>query len=89
MARPEPSFFPWPTDVAASTESLTVRLLRWSATALLVGTWSIAKFTRPRRGALIALESGITLVLVFVYIKLGSLYFVGEDRFGPGSQTGR
>ncbi len=46
------------------------RLLRWACTAVAATAWSVARFAKPGRSMLIALESGVTLVLVLAYIHV-------------------
>jgi serine/threonine-protein kinase len=49
-------------------------LLRWAVTVSLAALWLLTRFARPGRLALGALESGVTLGLVWVYIHLALTY---------------
>jgi serine/threonine-protein kinase len=57
--------------------SLSFTVIRWGITVFLAAAWSFVRFARPGRAALIALESGITLGLVPVYVHLAHAYFSG------------
>jgi serine/threonine-protein kinase len=57
--------------------------LRWAVMVVLAAGWSFVRFAKPSRPALIALESGITIGLVLVYIHLGSTYFTAQPSYGP------
>jgi hypothetical protein len=54
-------------------------ILHWGTSILLAAGWAFARFARPGRTTLIALESGVTMVLVFLYVHLTSALPV----FGP------
>jgi len=59
-------------------------LLRWGATVLVAAGWSFAKFAKPNRLTLIALESGVTISLVLVYVHLALTYLSGVlQSHGP------
>jgi len=63
---------------------LSARILRWAITVVVAAGWSFARFAKPNRLTLIALESGITLGLVPVYIDLATTHMSGpEAAFGP------
>lgn len=60
-------------------------VLRWAATGIMLAGWAAARFGRPGRVALVALESAVTLMLVLVYIQLGTAYLDSvEPSYGPG-----
>jgi serine/threonine-protein kinase len=63
---------------------LSARVLRWAVTVVVAAGWLLARFAKPNRLALIALESGVTLGLVPVYINLATTHTSGpEATFGP------
>ncbi len=57
---------------------------RLAVTVVLAAGWSFARFARPSRPALVAVESGVTLGLVLVYIHLALTYMSGVlPSYGP------
>jgi serine/threonine protein kinase len=63
---------------------LSARVLRWAVTVAVAAGWSFARFAKPNRLTLIALESGVTLGLVPVYINLALIHTSGPTAaFGP------
>jgi len=63
---------------------LRFAILRWASTVFVAAGWSFAKFARPSRPTLIALESGVTIGLVLVYIHLASTYLSDVlPSYGP------
>jgi serine/threonine-protein kinase len=63
---------------------LSARVLRWAVTVGVAAGWAFARFAKPNRLTLIALESGVTLGLVPVYINLATTHMSGPmAAFGP------
>jgi serine/threonine-protein kinase len=59
-------------------------VLRWAVTVVLVAGWFVARFAKPSRATLIALETSITLGLAFLYVHLSLTYAsVWQPSQGP------
>lgn len=59
-----------------------VVFLRWTVTIVLAAGWLFTRFAKPNRPTLIALESGVTLGLAWVYVHLASAHVSGVNHAG-------
>ncbi|MCA9757437.1 MAG: serine/threonine protein kinase [Candidatus Eisenbacteria bacterium] len=59
---------------------LPTAALRYGVTPLVAVAWALAKFRRPGRRALIALELGVTIGLSLVYVHIADATLTDEDR---------
>ncbi len=57
-------------------------VLRWTTTAVTLAGWAVAKYTRPGRPMLLALETGVTLALCVLYSFLTTIVPVHGASFG-------
>ena len=63
---------------------LSATVLRWAVTVFVAAAWLFVRFAKPNRLMLIALESGVTLGLVPVYINLALIHTSEPGAaFGP------
>jgi len=74
-----PLFF---EDLREPDASDSFAILSRTTTVILAAGWAFARFRRPRRATLIALESGVTIGLVLLYVHLTSTLPVHGRTFG-------
>jgi len=71
-------------DLTMPDHPRPVLLLRWSVTLVMAITWAVARFARPGRRTMIAVEAGITMGLSVVYVMLATAHTSGvPGHYGP------
>jgi len=64
-------------DLTMPDYPLFTRVVRWAVTIGLVAAWLLARFAKPGRLVLVALEGCVTIGLSLVYIHIASIHMGG------------